>query len=497
MRSVLLASLLVAAAAAAAPVAPPPVKPGSALAAVPLPPCDYRPDYWTPAGSLSKPLAAGDFAAVEAELLELHASFERNHACERRMAWAFQHGFFTNDLSDPLDRWVAARPKSWTARTVRGAMWVAFASQLHDAWQHSTKEPPAAMHEATRRAAADLERAIALYPRAVVAHGELIQLHRIWHDPDRVEAVYRRAIGIDPISMHVLTTTATALAPRFGGSYERVAKIVAAARPNEQKNPRIVRLYGFPDAMRAEEIEAGLSYETRMRRDHLDPAKGAQMIRWYTQALRYEEPGSEWHFARAGLYRDLDQHAKAVADARFALAAKPPEERWWGLAVYSLYQLGRYDDALAAIREGLRHVPESSELRWYEADVAYRLGDFEKALELHRASLARARTPEHRRSALGGVGAALMKLERWAEAEPVLSEAAQIDPEHALTWHSIGEARWNLGRREEAVEAYETFLARSANKPWFDEQRMRAQEKIDLVRSGTAPPAAGAKPLDR
>ena len=159
--AILLLSLLVSALPAAA--APPPEKPGAALAGLQFPPCDYKPDYWTQEGSLSAPLVAGDWNALEGELEELHASFERNHACERRMAWAFEHGFFfTQDLPAQLDRWVAARPKAWTAYTIRGAMWMQLAWQAHDVWHGSspTDEAETAMRAASQRAVADLERAI-------------------------------------------------------------------------------------------------------------------------------------------------------------------------------------------------------------------------------------------------------------------------------------------------------------------------------------------------
>jgi tetratricopeptide (TPR) repeat protein len=402
------------------------------------------------------------------------------------MAWAFEHGFwFSDDLPAQLDRWVAARPQSWMALTIRGAMWKALAGSAPDARAH---------REAADRATADLERAIALHPRAVVAHAALIELAQAQRDPNGVEARYRAAIAADPVSMRVLMATVAALEPRFGGSRERAVKVIEAARLLEKRNPRIVRLYGYPDALRAEEIESRLPAAVRNRYAHLDPALGEQIIRWYTRALRYEEPASDWHYRRAETYRDLRLHEFAVADADFALVWKPKAERFWSLKAYCLSELGRLDDALATARAGLSHLPESRDLRWYEADALYRMGRYEEAAELHRAALAKARTPQERRSALGGLAAALMKLKRWAEAEPLLAEATRLDPWHALTWHSLGEARWNLGRREEAAAAYEQFVARSEGKTWFDEQRMRAQERIELVRSGGAKPPASARP---
>ena len=88
MRHAILLLGLIASALPAAAARPWPDPPGAALAAIQLPPCDYRTDYWTPVGSLSAKLSEGHHAAVEAELEELHGAFEKNHACENRMKWA-------------------------------------------------------------------------------------------------------------------------------------------------------------------------------------------------------------------------------------------------------------------------------------------------------------------------------------------------------------------------------------------------------------------------
>jgi tetratricopeptide (TPR) repeat protein len=448
-----------------------PEKPGAAIAALQLPACDYRPEYWTPEGSLSKPLAAGDYAAVEAELEELHRSFERNHACERRMAWAFEHGFwFSDDLPAQLDRWVAARPQSWTAHTIRGATWKGLAWQAPDA---------RSLREASERAAADLERAIELKPQAVVAHGALIELAQVHHDAGEAEARYRRAIAIDPLSVYIREKALTALQPAWGGSLAATERIVAEARAHEKQNPRVARVYGYPDAWRALDFE---------RRGPKDRGERKRIVAFYTKALRYGEASSDWHYRRVMHYRQLEQWEVVAADAAYGVAADPKAERFWSQRLWALAQLGRHEEALAGAREALAQVPGSVDLRWYEANVTMRMGRYDEAAALHRAALADTRTPHQRFIALGGLGESLLKAKRYAEAEPVFAEATEINPRNTLNWHHLAEARWRLGKRAEAVPAYEHFLELSEGAGWADEMRMRAQEKIDVVRSG-APPA--------
>ncbi len=497
MRTSILLFLLVAAlpcaAAAAAPAAPPasppPEKPGAALEALTLPHCDYKPDYWTPPGSLSALLAKGDFPAVERELEEFQASFERNHACENRMVWAFQNGFtYLDEMPAQLDRWVAARPKSWTAYTVRGSLWAQKAEGARGApgWRPS-EERLKDMKAWSERAVPDLERAIALDPHAVVAHASLITLFQYWGAVPEIAKAYQRAIAIDPLSVHVLSMTLTALQPSWGGPVELVDAIVADARKHEQENPRIARIYGYPDAWRALKLEWNRSEYSG---HPLSKAEHREVIRLYSQALRYGEIGSDWQYRRAVHYRDSDKCESAIADSDFALAKDPGWERFAGVKVYCLGVLGRHEEALAAAREGLAHAPDSNDLRYFEGDMLVSLKRYDEAIARFGAAVAQARNAHERATDLRGLGDALLHAERYAEAERALTESTEIEQWDPVTWHNLADARWQLGKRAEAVPAYEEFLTRSEGRGWPERTRMQAQERINTASAGAEPPAA-------
>ena len=48
-----------------------------------------------------------------------------------------------------------------------------------------------------------------------------------------------------------------------------------------------------------------------------------------------------------------------------------------------------------------------------------------------------------------------------AESIPVFRQALRLDPDHALAWYGLGEARLSLGRPEEAEEAFREGLIRA------------------------------------
>jgi len=450
------------------------VKPGAALP--PLPPCDHRANYWTPEGSLSAPLARGDWAAVEGELEELHASFVRNRACENRMLYAFQHGFWlTEALPEQLDRWVAARPQSWTAYVVRGSL--------------SAQQVSWGRRQRAKDAVADLERAIQLQPSAVVAYGSLIVTYRSTGETAEMEKAFRRGLEVRPVSVHVLETMITSFASHLGNDVERVKAIVAEARTREKENPRVARLYGSPFAWHAQQLEWGRTNEWL---GTMPDADRDRVIVWYTRALRHQEPGSEWHYRRASAYRDREAYAAAIAEADFALAKDDTFARFWVLKVFSLGKLARYDEALAVAREGRKRAPDSVELRYTEGNVYADMGNYAEAVRVQRAAADAARKPHERAMTLRGLGYALVKSKRYAEAVPVLQESVSIESWHALTFNSLAEALWETGRRDEAIPVFEHFLGMTESKPWFDKERLRAQERIDGATLGAQPPARGA-----
>jgi Flp pilus assembly protein TadD len=73
----------------------------------------------------------------------------------------------------------------------------------------------------------------------------------------------------------------------------------------------------------------------------------------------------------------------------------------------------------------------------------------------------------------------LVRLERFAEALPVLEHAARLEPAAADVQLDLGRACLNLGRHRQALAALETFLRLRPGEP----EREQVERVIDELRA--------------
>ena len=470
-------------AAAGSPAAPPatpprPEKPGAALADLVLPPCDYKPDTWIAAGSLQPDLEAGRFDAVEAVLEEFHASYERNAACERRMLWTFEHGFAgtPETLRAGFDRWVAARPEAWTAWTLRGLFWVDEAYRRRGAGWAKDVDPARMerMHAALARAAPDLERAHELRPGSVVPYIGRIAVHRARGEANAVERTLRNGLTADPRSVELRLRAIAALAPWWGGNLASIAAVVANARSELQRNPRLARVFGHLDGMRADDLLRGPP----------QPDSALRRIALYSAALRFNEVASDWHYQRAKAYIDAKAYELALLDISWGLEARPDVWWWWEVKATALNRSGRGDEALAVLAAAAARFPENPQFPWFEARIARGLKRYGESARACRKALALDR-PESplsestRASLLRELGEAYLYGERYVAAEEPLRRLTALRPNEARGWVLLGQALWEQGKRDAAALPLRRYLELSAADESEHDTRRRVREKLD------------------
>jgi len=306
------------------------------------------------------------------------------------------------------------------------------------------------MREAIDRATPDLERAIALYPRAVVAHGGLLDAHRIYGDTEQIVGAWQRAREIDPLSLYLRERAIHALEPWWGGSMDAVREIVADARKHVARNPQLMRLYGYPSATGAGMLENQLREKPEVR---------GRAIALYTDALRWGEATSSWHLHRVSLEVGGRMTDAALADIAYALEVDPTQYWFQDWRMRALHEARRYEEALAAVRDARRHLPGQYGMVWWEGIVLRDLARWDESAQAFREAAECCGAPDGERAEmLEGLGYTLRQAGRLEESLAPLRESTALAPGRSDGWLLMGRSLKELGRDDEASRALRRYM---------------------------------------
>ena len=166
------------------------------------------------------------------------------------------------------------------------------------------------------------------------------------------------------------------------------------------------------------------------------------------------------------------------------LEVPPPAKRveiardvaWWGFEERLSAEERR---ARIAMRERLlEELGEGEETAAARAELLYTLGglyywdrQYDRALEAVRNALALAERMDNRRLAAwcwNNLGNVYADLGRYDEAVEAYKKAVELDPDDAYPWNGLGEVYRHLGRYDEAIKAYQKAIELDANYayPW-------------------------------
>ena len=247
---------------------------------------------------------------------ELSAYFERFQddfeADPRREYWpndaAATFHSSEPELAASLDEWAKATPESFAPYVARGTYWMGVANARRGGkWAADTSDASfAAMTEAVGRAAADLDRAIALRPKLVAARTVQINVFKLLSDDARVKGAIDQAIASCPTCLRPRVAYMHALEPRWGGSYAEMAAFATSSAA--AANPRMRLLAGYVDLDKAIVLARAESYD-----DALIAIGRACAI------------GDAWDFLveRASIHERRENHALARADVERAATLRP------------------------------------------------------------------------------------------------------------------------------------------------------------------------------
>jgi tetratricopeptide (TPR) repeat protein len=283
-------------------------------------------------------------------LTEFEDAFE---ADPKRELWPSDaaDAFTTSDASlrEQLDMWVASSAGSFAPLLARGMYLLDIGTARRGSkWAADTPAADMKAMEGTLvEARRDLEAALAIRPRLVVALRNLIRLAAFAGTRDERDRFVARAIEVCPSCFLPRGTYLAFLSPRWGGTYEAMQAFAARADP--ANNPRFRWLPGYAERDRA---------DAARRAKNLDEAEAA-----IERALA---PGEFWLFLRerAKIREARGDAAGALADIERALSQRPGEPELLFERAGALARLKRWEEAAAPLLAGLRVDAASAEGRW-------------------------------------------------------------------------------------------------------------------------------------
>lgn len=180
-------------------------------------------------------LLEGRFAELEVELAAVQAAYEADTNREADARASFQRFQVPNpELTPAFEKWVAAFPRSYSARLARGAHFLAMGKAWRGSGNIQSTHPARIelMDDYMQRADKDLRDAVALTEKPILAYQRLIEIARYIGARDAAYEYLVRAAKTDPYAVGPYQAYAALLRPRWGGSYEAMAALandVAAA----------------------------------------------------------------------------------------------------------------------------------------------------------------------------------------------------------------------------------------------------------------------------
>jgi protein O-mannosyl-transferase len=144
-----------------------------------------------------------------------------------------------------------------------------------------------------------------------------------------------------------------------------------------------------------------------------------------------------------------------------AIAVTPDNYRIRTKLADALFARGRYDDALAQLRESIRIRPQPDAFA-VMGTVYHAMGRRPEAIECYQKALSGDRP---NKSALVNAGGVLLDMGRYDEAVTYLRQAVDFQPRSVVAWSLLGRALTGARKFDEAQAAFERAIALDTSSP--------------------------------
>jgi len=209
----------------------------------------------------------------------------------------------------------------------------------------------------------------------------------------------------------------------------------------------------------------------------LQSGKPAEAERLLARALALQPNATKaWH-ARGACLEELGRHSEALDCYERGIGVDPNAAPLWGGKGIALYALGRLEEALKALGRSLELEPKLEFVWFKKGNVLSRLKRHEEAIACYDQCL---KLKPGQAEVVINRAYAFFDLERYEE---TLKALEGCDPTNPDVWLTRGSCLRRLGRREEAVAAFEkaTALDTRHRRAWtnwaelWEEQGRHAQ----------------------
>jgi tetratricopeptide (TPR) repeat protein len=309
-------------------------------------------------------LQARSYDALDRLLAAYADSVLRDYRVEYRLFDAYSaFGVAVPVLEPFLTEWVKQRPKSAAARLARASFFRAsgWNARGYRYAGETSDQQFARMGNFFRLSLADLDAALGLAPNSIVAYRQLIDLSSSQRDKTASRRFLDQALKLQPNSFVVRAAHMHNLLPRWGGSYEAMAKFADESAPYAARNPRIKALKGFVDWDKGRILNAS--------------GKNGDAIESFQRALAF---GNFWQFRyeRGRFNSRSDQEAQALEDFNSALQQVPQDADALNERCSVVYELGRQasgDASAAYYSQAFRDIRLAAVLDPTDDDIQQRL----------------------------------------------------------------------------------------------------------------------------
>lgn len=422
--------------------------------------------------SLLALLERGNYARLDAYLINLQAGYERGELSEGGLENAFA-AFASADpvLQSKLKSWIQRSPQSFAARLARSVYYLHLGRiGLGHGQQRRTAGPPRNPgNDFLSLAREDGQAAIARQPSLGIGYAALIDIAIAENAADRADQWFDRGRKADPSSVTLWRTYFLSLRPWRRLTHDPedlMAKLDALVQDLHDASP------GRPDLAALHGFHAYLTAELlRRQRRH------GQAGRYYHDALA---EGADWVYLRGAGINAL-QSDNGVAAVRYfsqALARRPQDPGLLDWQARALLFLGNHEAALANWTLALSLDRGNPRILHGYAQALRELGRAEAAAEMLAGAVPLARNNARIRGLHGEI--LLVDFDRPREAVGELRIAIDLDPDAGESWRAYAEALLRVNDCTGAAAAIGSYQRLCANGTRCPEEDLRWAENALL-----------------